>query len=68
MQKRARLILYTHPTEHPVRREVQGEVGQHAEDPDAQIGGRQVGEEEVGHGAHLPVSQHNEDHENIAWK
>ncbi len=43
------------------------QVGQHAEDSDAQIGGRQIGEKEVGHRAHLSVSSHDKEHQDIAW-
>ena len=52
--------------EDPVRREVHHQVGQHAEDPHAQVRRRQVGEEEVGDGAHLAVTQNDENHQDIA--
>ena len=49
----------------PGLRYVQREVGQYAEDSDAEVGNCQVGEAEVYDAAHLAVQQDDGDHQHV---
>ena len=58
----------THVAEDPDRAEVHHQVGQHAEDPDEEVSDGEVGEEEVGDGAHPVVPQDHQDHHQVPCK
>jgi len=49
----------------PVLRHVQRQVGQDAEDADAQVGHSQVGQTEVDDAAHLAVQQDDGDDQHV---
>ena len=59
---------HTYFPDEPILRHVERQIGQDAEDADAQVSARQVRQEEVDDVAHLPVIENHYQHQQVSYE